>query len=338
MTLIQLRYLAAIADAGLNITVAARNVGATQPGLSKQVKQIEEELGFQLFVRRGKSLEAVTHAGLEVLERVRVILAEAGAIRALAANRRGEAGALRIAATHTQARFVLPAALGLLRARFADLRIDVFPSSEAAALERLAEGGAEVALVSSPDAAKTGELAAPLYRWSLRAIVPAGHPLAGRDAPVSLDDLAAGPLVTYDWGRDAASPFVRSFTEAGLAPTIACTAADAELIKGYVRAGLGIGIVAEMAVTDRDDDLAALDLPPEFPARTAWALVRRGHLLRAPILHLLSALAPHLDVEALRGGSEREERGQVEAPRWRDVQVIQPPPRPVRRATSDRES
>lgn len=325
MTLTQLRYLAAIVDAHLNITVAARNVGATQSGLSKQVKQIEEELGFQLFVRRGKSLEAVTSAGLEVLERVRVILAEAGAIRALAANRRGETGGLlRIAATHTQARFVLPEALGVVRARFPELRIDVFPSSESAALERLAQEGAEVALVSSPDAAQTGEFAAPLYRWSLQAVVRRDHPLATRASPLALADLAGVPLVTYEWGRDAASPFARSFAEAGLSPTIACTAADAELIKSYVRAGLGLGVVAEMAVSGRDDDLVALDLPEALPARTAWALVRRGHLLRAPILQLLSALAPHLDIEALRGRAGSEARAQAEPPRWRDLRFGPP--------------
>lgn len=322
MTLIQLRYLAAIVDAGLNITVAARNVGATQPGLSKQVKQIEEELGLPLFVRRGKSLETLTSAGREVLERARVILAEAGAIRALAANRRGDVGgALRIAATHTQARFVLPDALGTVRARFPDLRIDVLPSSEASALERLAQEGAEVALVSSPDAARTGEFAAPLYRWRLRAVVPDDHPLAARGGPLTLGDLARGPLVTYDWARDAASPFVRSFTAAGLTPAIACTAADAELIKGYVRAGLGVGIVAEMAISDRDRDLVALDLPPEFPPRTAWALVRRGHLLRAPILQLLSALAPHLDVQKLRTRAGLEGWDHAEPPRWSDLQI-----------------
>ena len=121
---------------------------------------------------------------------------------------------------------------------------------------------------------------------------------------------------------------MRTFAEAGLTPTIACTAADAELIKTYVRAGLGIGVVAEMAVSERDDDLVALDLPAEFPARTAWALVRGGHLLRAPILQLLSALAPHLDVEALRNGTGG---GEGEPPRWRDLRVpTRPPPARIR--------
>jgi DNA-binding transcriptional LysR family regulator len=337
MTLLQLRYLAAIADAGLNITVAARNIGATQPGVSKQLRQIEDELGFQLFVRRGKSLEAVTNAGQEVLDRARVILAETGAIRALAVNQRGDAaGTLRIAASHTQARFVLPEALAAVRARFPGLRIDIFPSSEAAALERLARQEAEVALVSNPDAAKSGEFAAPLYRWRLRAIVQADHPLARGAGSPTLQELARGPLVTYDWGRDAGSPFVRTFAEAGLTPAIACTAADAELIKSYVRAGLGIGVVAEMAVSDRDDDLAVLDLPDGFPSRTAWALVRRGHMLRAPILHLLSALAPHLDVAALRSGAALNVETSAQPPRWRDLQPADAAARkrPVRRRSA----
>lgn len=318
MTLIQFRYIAAIADAGLNITVAARNVGATQSGLSRQLKQIEEELGAKLFVRRGKSLEAVTPIGREVLERARAILAEAAAIRSLAAGRKAEASrTLRIAASHTQARFVLPDALASLRTRFPDLRIDVFPSPESAALGRLAQGEAEVALVSSPAAPKTAGFAAPLYRWKLRAIAPERHPFAGRRTPLSLADLASVPLVTYDWGRDPSSAFAATFREKGLAPTVACTAADAELIKGYVRAGLGLGIVAEMAVTERDGDLVVLDLPAELPVRTAWALVRRDHLLRAPVLELLSTLAPHLDAQALRRGAAGEDIAGAEAPPWR---------------------
>lgn len=316
MTLTQLRYLAAIVDAGLNITVAARIVGATQPGLSKQLRQLEDELGSELFQRRGKSLESLTPVGEEVLEHGRVMLAEAGAIRALAADRRGDAGApLRIAASHTQARFVLPEALGALRSRFPKLRIDVFASPEKEALQRLASEAADVALVSSPEAPKTSDLALPLFRWRLRAIVPRGHDLAHGPA-LTLADLSRWPLVTYDWGKNPASSFARRFTEAGLSQTIACTAADAELIKGYVRAGLGVGIVAEMAVSDRDDDLVAVDLPPELGTRTAWAIVRREHGRRAPVLALLQALGPHLDRLALQSaepGAQYEE-----PPSWPD--------------------
>jgi DNA-binding transcriptional LysR family regulator len=320
MTLTQLRYLAAIVDAGLNITVAARIVGATQPGLSKQLRQLEDELGAELFQRRGKSLEALTPVGAEVLEHSRVVLAEAGAIRALAADRRGAAGApLRIAASHTQARFVLAQALGEVRARFPKVRIDVFASPETEALQRLTGEAADVALVSSPEAPRTNALALPLYRWRLRAIVHRDHALAYGAPALTLAELARWPMVTYDWGRDPASSFARRFHEAGLAPTIACTAADAELIKGYVRAGLGVGVVAEMAVSERDDDLIALDLPPEFGGRTAWAIVRREHARRAPVLALLAALAPHLDRAALQ--SDRPVPQDHQPPTWRDRDI-----------------
>ena len=145
MTLTQLRYLVAIVDAGLNITTAARRVNATQPGLSKQLKQIEEELGFLLFIRRGKSLEGLSAAGAQVVERARVILAEAANIRTLAANLRQEAGGdLRIATTHTQARFVLPPALAAFKKRFPEVRLHLEPLTEREALERLDHDRADV--------------------------------------------------------------------------------------------------------------------------------------------------------------------------------------------------
>jgi DNA-binding transcriptional LysR family regulator len=153
MTLTQLRYLVAIADSGLNITLAAERVHATQPGLSKRLRQLEDELGFQLFVRRGKSLDAVTDAGQHVLERARIILAEAANIPAIAANLRNEThGELRIATTHTQARFALPAAIGALNRRYPQVSVHLQPGRDGEVLAQLEAGHVDLAVISTAGA------------------------------------------------------------------------------------------------------------------------------------------------------------------------------------------
>lgn len=297
MTLTQLRYLAAIADAGLNITLAASRVHATQPGLSKQLKLLEDELGFLLFQRKGRSLEAITPAGQDVLAHARRVLAEAGNIRAYAANERGEKqGRLTLVTTHTQARFVLPPAIAAVARRFPDVSIHLQPASEGEVLAQLASGQADFAVVSTAGEMPTGGLAVPLYRWRRLVLVPSAHALAALDRAPTLAELAPLPLVSYESTNKPESSLRRAFAEAGLVPQIAMTARDADLIKTYVRAGLGVGLLAEMAVGTRDDaDLVALPAPAAIPECTSWAVLPRERVLRDYALELLLALAPQLD-------------------------------------------
>lgn len=318
MTLIQLRYLVAIVDAGLNITVAARQVNATQPGLSKQLKQIEEELGFQLFIRRGKSLEGISLAGSEVVERARTILAEAANINTFAANHRQDArGVLRIATTHTQARYVLPGPLASVKARFPELTLQLAPLSEREALGRIEQQVADVAIVSSPERPPTSDLVLPLYRWNLIGL--ADRVLTGAEPPLSLAGLARLPLVTYESALDPQSSFARAFADVGLSPRVACAARDSDLIKTYVRTGMGLGVLAEMAVTEADGDLRRFDLDGLFPVRTAWAVLRRDRILRDHLLEFLGAVAPHLDRADLRKAVDGGERNWPPPPHWRDL-------------------
>ncbi len=317
MTLLQLRYLVAIVDAGLNISTAARRLQATQPSLSKQLRQIEDELGFQVFLRRGKSLDALTAAGAPIIERARVILTEAANIEALAANvRQGDWGELRIATTHTQARFVLPPTLAAVKNRFPDLVLKLMLSGEAEALALIEQDGADIAIFSRPERPATEDLVLPLYRWDLIAAGRRGSapPLTG---DLALEDLAQTPLVTYDSALEPQASFARAFAAAGLTPTLACTARDADLIKTYVRAGLGLGVLAEMAATEEDADMAWARLDG-LPTQTAWAVLRRDRVLRNPVLELLDDLAPHLGREALRGALDVPPREQSwpEPPRW----------------------
>lgn len=297
MTLTQLRYFIAIVDAGLNITQAAEKVHATQPGISKQLKALEDELGFLLFQRKGRSLESLTEAGTVVLAHARRAVAEAGNIRAFAANQRGEAvGTLQLATTHTQARFVLPAAIAALNRQYPRVGVQLQSLADNEVLPQLARGEADIAIVSSVGTVPAGGHAIPLYRWRRLVLVPKAHPLAGLGRAPTLAELAAHPLVSYHSTSHPESSLRRAFSEAGLAPKMAMTAHDADLIKTYVRAGLGVGILAEMAVSAvADADLVALPAPPVLPECTAWAVVPKERVLRRYAFDLLRQIAPQLD-------------------------------------------
>lgn len=325
MTLTQLRYLVAIADSGLNITQAAERVHATQPGLSKQLKLLEDELGFQLFVRKGRSLDAVAPAGERVLAHARRVLEEAANIRSLAANQRGEhAGELVLATTHTQARFVLPAAIARIKLAFPRVTVHLQAAAEGEVMEQIAHGQADLAIVSTSGSEPEGGLAVPLFRWRRRVLVPLAHPLAGLDRAPSLAELAALPLVSYESSVRPDSSLRRAFADAGLQPQLAMTARDADLIKTYVRAGLGVGVLAEMALgVGADEDLRALPAPPSLPECVTWAVIPRARVLREYALELLHAVAPQLDPRDLRRVVEGNQPADwPRAPSW--VELSQP--------------
>jgi len=320
MTLTQLRYLVAIADSGLNITVAAAKVHATQPGLSKQLKQLEDELGFHLFTRGARSLEAITPAGEAVIEHARRMLAEASNIRAIAANLRRDAqGDLQIATTHTQARYVLPTALAGLNRQFPQVAVHLTPSGDAESLARLASGDAEIAIISSTGTPPVAGLALPMYRWDRVVLVPRQHPLASLGYAPTLVDLARYPLVSYESSREPDSSLRRAFAEAHLEPSIAMTARDAELIKTYVRAGFGVGILAEMAITPEDSDLVAIPADNLLPRCTTWLLLRRDRVLRDYTQTLVTELVAGLHPRDLRRALEDGASLQLQTPHWRDM-------------------
>lgn len=303
MTLVQLRCIVAIADSRLNITLAAARVHATQPGLSKQLRQLEDELGFQLFVRRGRSLEAVTPQGAEVVARARTILAEAANIRALAANLRGErSGELSIATTHTQARFVLPAAVGELKKRFPSVGVRLRPHGDAQVMDLLGSGQVDLAIVSTAGSVPpAGGDAIPLFRWQRVVVVPRDHALATLGRAPRIHDLARHPLVSYESSLRADSSLRQAFEAAGLVPDFAFTARDADLIKTYVREGLGVGILAEMAVTPEDvTDLRLLDASGLLPECTTWLVLGRERVLRDYAVELVELVAPQVDRRDLR--------------------------------------
>lgn len=300
MTLTQLRYLVAIADSCLNITQAAERVHATQPGLSKQLKQLEDELGFQLFIRKGRSLDSIAPAGVQVIEHARRILAETANIRSYAANERGEhSGRLLLATTHTQARYVLPSVIAGIKRDFPRVNVDLLAAGDSEVLGALDQ--ADLALISTTGSVPQGGVAVPLFRWRRVLLVQDTHPLADIQGAPGLAELALHPLISYESSTHADSSLQRTFASAGVSPQIAMTARDANLIKTYVRAGLGAGLLAEMAIGPREDaDLRILPAPVELPECITWAVIPRGRVLRDYALALLHGLAPQLDRRDLR--------------------------------------
>ena len=325
MTLRQLRYLIAIADSGLNITLAAERVHATQSGISKQLKQLEDELGFPIFARKGKSLERITAPGVHVIERARTILAEAADIRAFAANQRKDAaGILRIVTTHTQARFVLPLAIADFRRRYPQVDVEILPAGDADVLAQLEHGDADIAIISTSGTAPASGLAVPLFRWQRAVLVPRAHPLATLGRAPKLADLARHPLVSYESSTRTESTLRRAFAAAGIDPQIAITARDADLIKTYVRNGLGVGVLAEMAILDTDTDLHVLPADGLFPVCTTWLVLRRDRVVRDYTLDFAAALAPQADRRDLRRLLDAGESAAVWAqpPYGRELKVV----------------
>lgn len=316
MTLNQLRYLVAIVDAGLVISRAAERVHTTQSALSKQLKQIETEMGQPLFQRRGYALSALTPCGSRVIEHARAVLAEMRGIHSLALHRRGGMSrALRIATTPTQARYVLPAALERLKREHSQLQVSLTVGGDEEVLAWAESGRIDLALASTPGLRPRHVASVPLYRWQRLALVPPRHPLLRLVRGLTIADLAAHPIVTYESARDPLSDFARAFAVHGLRPNLATLSGDADLIKAYVRAGLGIGIVAETAYRrGSDDDLCALPVGELFRTCTAWAAFPARTSPAEPALELVADLAPHMEIRAMRRTLALGEAGEWPVP------------------------
>ncbi|MBV9696458.1 MAG: HTH-type transcriptional regulator CysB [Gammaproteobacteria bacterium] len=295
MKLHQLRYLAAVAQSGLNITAAAQKLHTSQPGVSKQIKLLEDELGFQIFVREGRNLTRITAAGQQVIERALRILQEAQSIRQLSTELRDEGrGSLSIGTTHTQARYVLPDVIREFRSRYPQVRLNLHQGTSEQIAEMVGNDRIDCAIATGSEQLFGDLTLLPCYRWHRSVIVPRGHPLStgGR---LTLKALAAHPLITYTFSFTGPSSLNDAFAKAGLTPNVVITARDADVIETYVRLGLGVGIIAHMAVNPEDPQLAVLDASHLFSAHTTWLGFRRGTLLRRYMYDFAQLLAPHLE-------------------------------------------
>lgn len=313
MTLQQLKYLVAIADSGLNITAAAERLHTSQPGISKQLKLLEQELGVQMFTRKGKSLSAITAPGRDIITRARRIVREAENIRNLASDLSGEQeGTLSIATTHTKARHVLPDAVRKFRELYPKISLELHESTSEQIAELVAANRVDFALASGSRQLFSGLVLLPCFRWDRVVLVPNNHPLTSVKQ-LTLSVLATYPLVTYVAGTTGESSLESVFAAQGLKPNVVFRARDADVIKTYVRMGMGVGIVASMAYECQDQkDLTALSAADLFPRVTTWLGFRRDAVLRRYMVEFIALLAPHLTPQLTRKAAQLSSQAEVD--------------------------
>jgi LysR family cys regulon transcriptional activator len=292
----QLRYLCAIVDHGLNVSDAAEALFTSQPGISKQVRQLEEELGIPVFVRHGKRLSSLTPAGGAVVATARRALREIDNLRRVGAEYRSEdTGVLAIATTHTQARYVLPPVIRDFASRYPKVKVVLHQGNPLQVAEHTVRGEVDVGIATEA-LAKFPELATlPCYEWNRCVLVPRGHPLADV-RPLTLAALASYPIVTYDYSFTGRSQINAAFDAAGITPNIVLEALDADVIKTYVELGMGVGIVATMAYDPmRDSAFERLDAAHLFGPSTTRLALRRAVFLRGYVYDFIAGFAPGLD-------------------------------------------
>ena len=301
MKLQQLKYLLAIVDNGLNITAAAEKLFTSQPGVSKQLKLLEEELGLQLFMRKGKSLNGITTAGEQVIGRARLIMQETENIRSLASEYyHEESGTLSIATTHTQARYVLPDVIREFRDRHPKVNLHLHQGTSEKIADMVTANLVDFAIATGSQEMFGDLLLVPGYHWEHKILVPKDHALTKIDRELSLHDLVEYPLVTYVHSFEGRSPLKHAFAEQRLEPNVVFTARDADVIKTYVRMGLGIGIVAGMAeVRDDQEDMTTIAATGLFPRSTTWIGFRKDIVLRRYMLDFVQLFAPHITADQL---------------------------------------
>lgn len=319
MKLQQLRFLMAVVENDLNITSAAEALHTSQPGVSKQIRLLEDELGLTIFVRRGKRIEALTPAGQQVVERASRVLAEIEGIKSLAGELRGEsAGELVLATTQTQVRYVLPPVITRFRAAFPAVNFHVHQGTSEQIARMVAERQLDFAMASGVSGKAAGEefsdlITLPIYQWDRVVIVPKDHPLSRLDGELSLEVLAEYPLVTYLYSDRPESSLMGTFTARELKPRIAFTARDADVIKTYVRTGVGVGVLAGMAIEPgNDDDLTVIGATGLFPRLTTWLGFPKDLLLTRYHCDFIRLLAPQYSEALLEDLRRQREPGALE--------------------------
>lgn len=295
MKLQQLRYIWEVAQHDLNVSATAERLYTSQPGISKQIKLLEEELGIPIFARSGKHLTEITAAGKRIIEIAGQILDRTQDIKSIAQEYvDNKVGTLSIATTHTQARYALPSVVREFMAMYPAIKLHMHQGTPVQIAEMASRGAVDMAIATEALELFDNLIMLPCYEWNRAVLVPYGHPLLDC-APLSLQELAKYPIVTYVFGFTGRSQLDRAFEEHHLRPQLALTAVDADVIKTYVRLGLGVGIVARMAYDpSADGDLVALDAGHLFGRSITKIGLRRDMFLRGFIYDFIGLFAPHL--------------------------------------------
>ncbi|MFT3957029.1 MAG: CysB family HTH-type transcriptional regulator [Piscinibacter sp.] len=298
----QLRAVRETARTGFNLTEVANVLNTSQPGISRQIRELEDELGIEIFLRAGKRLTGLTPPGESVLPIVERLLLDAQNLKRVGEDFTAQnAGPLSIAATHSQARYALPAVVKDFRALYPQVTLTLHQGSPKQIAAMLLSGEADVGIATEALASYPQLVAMPCYRWTHSIVVPPGHPLLNVAGPVSLAQLAAFPIITYELGYTGRTHIDEAFASVGLQPDIVLSAMDADVIKTYVELGMGVGIVASIAFDgERDRNLRAIDARHLFEVNLTRLAVRRGTWLRGYAYAFVESFAPTLTREVVQ--------------------------------------
>ena len=296
MNLHQFRFVQEAARRGLNLTEAAKALHTSQPGVSKAIIELEEELGIDIFTRHGKRLKRITEPGQHVLDSIAVIMREVGNLKRIGEQYSAQdTGTLSIATTHTQERYVLPLPVAKLREQYPKVNISLHQGSPDQVARMVIEETAEIGIATESLANYPELVTLPCYEWQHVLVLPAAHALSKKER-LTLEDIAFEPLITYHPSFTGRTRIDNAFAQRQLTPRVVLEAIDSDVIKTYVRLGLGIGIVAEMAVAaDKDTDLATRPLGQLLGQNVARIALKRGAYLRDFVYHFASLLSDRLD-------------------------------------------
>jgi LysR family cys regulon transcriptional activator len=295
MKLQQLRYLREVVRRGLNVSDAAEALYTSQPGISKQIRLLEDELGVQILVRHGKRVVDLTEPGRIIVEIADRMLQDADSLKAVGREfGKEDTGVLSIATTPTFARYALPSSVQRFVQQHGRVRLNLREGSPEQVLEFVASGAVDLSIVTELYAGQENLVMLPCYQWNRGVVTPPGHPLLS-EKQLTLEALARYPIVTYDFAFSPQSPVGKAFDARGLKPNFAVTAVDADVIKGHVELGIGVGIIAKMAFDPaRDTGLRLIDASHIFEPSTTRVVVRRNAYLRRYVYDFIELFAPHL--------------------------------------------
>jgi len=312
MKLQQLRYLSEVARRGMNVSEAAVALHTSQPGVSKQIRALEGELGVQVFVRHGKRLVEITEPGKAVLTIAERILAEVQNLRRAGEEFANEKlGTLTVATTHTQARYSLPKAVAAFKRRYPKVQLVIHQGNPTQICEQVLAGEADICVATEAITLYPELISLPVYQWNRCVVVPPKHPLL--KGPLTLEALSQYPIVTYDFAFANRSLVQKAFEARGLQPNVVLTALDADVIKTYVELGLGVGILAKMAFDPkRDRTLRAIDASHLFESSTTRLGIKRGAYLRRYAFEFIEMYAPQLPRTVIERSLTGEEGSRYE--------------------------
>ena len=300
MKLHQLKYVHEVARQGLSISAAAEALHTSQPGVSKQIQMLEDELNLQIFQRNGKRLTGITEPGRHIVKLAATVMLEMQNIKRVGDEfSKVETGTLTIATTHTQARYKLPSVIKQFMTQYPHVKLNIHQGNPTQVTTQVASGEADIGIATEAISLDERLLCLPCYEWNRCLVVPKGHRLIDAD-PLTLSKIASFPLITYDFAFTGSNIVSKVFHDAGVMPNVVLTAIDADVIKTYVGLGLGVGLIANMAFDEeRDKDLVRLDCSHLFPSSTTYLGVRKDTFMRGYLYGFIELLAPKFDRKAV---------------------------------------